>query len=76
MVSSKQQAHVPMTEVKIEENILKTEGIEKDIENMQNLQACEQQEDKISTLVLKTTKEVVVFKTCEDKSKVKNVLRT
>lgn len=68
MVSSDQQAHVPIAKVKIKENILKTEVIKEDIENMQKIQVCEQHEDKISTLVLETTQETVVVTTCEDKS--------
>nr|GEX64559.1 hypothetical protein [Tanacetum cinerariifolium] len=66
MISSKEQVHVPMAEVKIEENILKTEVVEEHVENIKDLQVCELHEDKIANLVV-STKEVVVLKNCENK---------
>ncbi|GJZ48673.1 hypothetical protein Tco_0602505 [Tanacetum coccineum] len=66
MISSKEQVHVPMAEVKIEENILKIEVVEEHVENIKDLQVCELHEDKIANLVV-STKEVVVLKNCENK---------
>lgn len=64
MIPCEDQPHVPMDEVKIEENIFKTEVFEEHIKNIKELQVYKLQEDMIANLA--STKEVVVLKTCED----------
>ncbi|GJQ97121.1 hypothetical protein Tco_0008260 [Tanacetum coccineum] len=66
MIPSEKKSQVPKAEVKLEENILKTKVVEDDVEKIQDLHICEQHDNKVSTLVLETTKEVSVLKSCED----------
>ncbi|GKB63314.1 hypothetical protein Tco_0919500, partial [Tanacetum coccineum] len=61
------QVHVPMAEVKDEENILKAEVVDEHVERIQELKSYEQHEDDISSLVLETTKKVGNLKTCVGK---------
>ncbi|GJT79139.1 reverse transcriptase domain-containing protein [Tanacetum coccineum] len=62
--SGKKKSQVPMAEVKLEENILETKVVEDDVEKIQDLHICEQHDNKVSTLLLETTKEVGVLKSC------------
>ncbi|GJU87163.1 hypothetical protein Tco_1294709 [Tanacetum coccineum] len=57
---------LPKLEIKVKEKILKAEVVEEHIEKTQHLQICEQHDNKASTLVLETTKEVGVLTSCEE----------
>nr|GEW26356.1 hypothetical protein [Tanacetum cinerariifolium] len=56
-----------MVEVKDEENILKVQVVDEQVERIQELKSYEQHEDEISSLVLETTKKVGTLKTCAEK---------
>ena len=64
MVPPEIKSQLSKLKVKVEENILKVKVIEEHIEKVQNLQICDQHDNKASTLPSEITKEVGL-KNCE-----------
>ncbi|GJT53304.1 hypothetical protein Tco_0988358 [Tanacetum coccineum] len=66
MLPAEVKPQLPKPEIKVKEKILKAEVVEEHVEKTQHLQICEQHDNKASTLVLETTKEVGVLTSCEE----------
>ncbi|GJX97956.1 hypothetical protein Tco_0354975 [Tanacetum coccineum] len=66
IVPLKLTPQLPNPGVKVEEKILKAEIVEDHIEKIQDLQSYKQHDEKISTLLFKTTNKVGTLKTCEE----------
>ena len=66
MAPSEVKPQLSKLEVIVEDKILKDEIVEEYVEKVQESNVTSQHEDKISTLVLETTKEVGVLNTCDE----------
>ena len=66
MIPYEEQLYVPMTVVKIDEQILEYKVVEERVEKIQESKVTSKHEDRISTLVLETTNKVGTLKTCEE----------
>ncbi|GJY61609.1 hypothetical protein Tco_0462266 [Tanacetum coccineum] len=66
MVPPKVTPQLPKPEVKVEETIVKAEVVDEHIKKIQDLQSYKQHDDKISTLLCKTTNKVGTLKTCKE----------
>ncbi|GJV16353.1 RNA-directed DNA polymerase, eukaryota [Tanacetum coccineum] len=66
MIPLEERPKLSKPEVTVEEKMLKVEVVEKHVEKIQDIQICDKHVNEISTLVLKTAKEVGVLKTCDE----------
>ncbi|GJV90453.1 putative nucleotidyltransferase, ribonuclease H [Tanacetum coccineum] len=66
MVPPKVTPQLPKPEVKVEEKIVEAKVVDEHIEKIQDLQNYKQHDDKILTLLFKTTNKVGTLKTCEE----------